>query len=182
MNCSVLSRFVPLSRTKGGHCSRCHRSAAQQGRLERTITKFYPAELPLGAAVKKNKPLIPAPEIMKISQSPVFITNVVEVARRSEIISIGKQRGGVSKWKLRVEHTPMSRERRERFRELDRMRPGSVTYQQLGVRPVPYFYRNPRGKKGRAGLDWTDAPGPRAGCPRSQRSTEDSPRPAASIL
>ena len=96
--------------------------------------------------MKKNKPVVPA---LQSSQHPLSIASVVEVARPSEVIRIGKQKDGKSKWKLKIYEQPVSREGRELFRKLDRMPPGSVMYYPSGFRPVPYFFRSPRAKNGR---------------------------------
>ena len=98
-----------------------------------------------GAAVKKNKPVVPA---LQSSQHPLSVAIIVKETRM-EVIGISKQKDGKSKWKLKVHEQPVSREERELFRKWDRMPPRSVMYSEFGFRPVPYFFPSPRAENGR---------------------------------
>jgi hypothetical protein len=93
----------------------------------------------------KTKPCIPPADIIKTAEGPSCVPNVVVSRETVHIVNIGKPKNGVITWKLRIEREQLSQTARQLFGKADRMPPGTL-YQQHGVRPVPYFYRDPRTK------------------------------------
>lgn len=83
--------------------------------------------------------------IKEVGRAPAFVPGRIVLKETIEIIKVGRRKDGVVTWKLRRVQEPLSPEAREYFRNLDRNPPEK--YQQMGARPVPYLYRDPRTKK-----------------------------------
>jgi len=93
----------------------------------------------------KTKTCIPPADIIKTAEGPSCVPNVVVSRETVHIVNIGKPKNGVITWKVRIEREPLSQAARQLFGKADRMPPGTL-YRAIGVRPVPYFYRDPRTK------------------------------------
>jgi len=91
--------------------------------------------------VAKAKPSYSA---QKRSEKPITAQPII-LTKTSEITKVRTRKGGGIALTLRSEWKPLSREAREHFRQLDLNPPEK--YRLIGVRPVPYLYRDPRTKK-----------------------------------
>lgn len=87
----------------------------------------------------------PKAGISEVTRVRAFVPRLIVSKTEFKVIKVGRRKDGIMTLKLRRVQEPLSREAREQFRQLDLNPPEK--FQQIGVRPVPYLYRDPRTKK-----------------------------------